>query len=86
MAVRHRMLGEPHLQGAGEAARGMLDEMRQPIVGNRLLPVAQDLRGWLARAARERLTTSAPDLLPATANAACNSTAHAEIASSCLEG
>ena len=49
MTVRHGVLGEPHLQGAGEASRGMLDEMRQPIARNRLLPMAQDFPGgWIA--------------------------------------
>ena len=47
------MFGEPHLQGAGEASRRVLDEMRQPIVGNRLLPMPQHLPGHrLAGAAR----------------------------------
>jgi hypothetical protein len=47
------MPGEPHLQGAGKAARGVLDEMCQPIIGNRLLPVTQDFAGGsLAAGAR----------------------------------
>ena len=45
MPVGHSVLGEPHLQGARKPARRVLDEMRQPVVGDRLLPVAQDLPG-----------------------------------------
>ena len=43
MAVGHGVLGEPHLQRASEPARGVLDQMREAIVGDRFLPMTQDL-------------------------------------------
>ena len=53
MTVGYGVLGQPHLQGTSEPARGMLDEMRQPVVGDRLPPVAQNFPGgWPLDGAR----------------------------------
>ena len=42
MAERDAMLGEAHLQCAHQRTRGVLDEMREPVVRHRFPPMAQD--------------------------------------------
>ena len=42
VAEGHRMFRQAHLQGAGEAASGVLDQMGEAVVGHSIAPVAQD--------------------------------------------
>ena len=41
------MFRQAHLQGAGEAASGVLDQMGEAVIGHSLAPVAQDDLGLL---------------------------------------
>jgi hypothetical protein len=42
MTERHRITRQAHLQRAHERASGILDEMSQAIVGDRLLPMLEN--------------------------------------------
>ena len=57
MAERDPVLGEPHLQGAHQRPRRVLDQMREPVVRHRFAPVAQDR----LRAGGARLMAGRPD-------------------------
>jgi hypothetical protein len=61
MTVRHRMLGEPHLQGAGEAPGGVLDEVGQPVVGTASCQWRRISRVAGSLAARNAFTAVVPD-------------------------
>ena len=49
MPERDPMCGKPHLQGAHQGPRRVLDEMREPIVRYRFAPMAQDRLGLAPR-------------------------------------
>jgi hypothetical protein len=44
MTVRHGVFGEPHLQGARQRPRRVLDEVREAVERQDILPVPQNLR------------------------------------------
>ncbi|KAG1376886.1 hypothetical protein G6F59_018222 [Rhizopus arrhizus] len=46
VAERHVVVGQAHLQAPDKSARGILDQVRQPIVWNSLAPVVKDCPGF----------------------------------------
>ena len=55
VSERYRVFSEPHLQSTDHRARGVLYEVREPIVRHGVVPVTQHFRGFAWRASHRFL-------------------------------